>query len=104
MKERQFLIEKSDEYLIGKGGFGKVYMCYDVMAEEKEYYAAKCIPIGTKNINELMSLFNEILVSEYGRKNPNLVKFIDISEGKDEEGNIEKYIIYELCKGGDLKL
>ena len=103
MKERQFLIEKSDEYLIGKGGFGKVYMCYDVMAEEKEYYAAKCIPIGTKNINELMSLFNEILVSEYGRKNPNLVKFIDISEGKDEEGNIEKYIIYELCKGGDLK-
>ena len=50
-----------------------------------------------------MSLFNEILVSEYGRKNPNLVKFIDISEGKDEEGNIEKYIIYELCKGGDLK-
>ena len=78
MKERQFLIEKSDEYLIGKGGFGKVYMCYDVMAEEKEYYAAKCIPIGTKNINELMSLFNEILVSEYGRKNPNLVKFIEI--------------------------
>ncbi len=103
LRERQFLVEKSDSHLLGKGGFGKVYMCYDVMAEDKEYYAAKCIPIETKKINELMSLFNEILVSEYGRKNPNLVKFIDISEGTDENGNIEKYLIYELCKGGDLK-
>ena len=103
LHERQFLIEKNDDHLLGKGGFGKVYICFDIMAEDKEYYAAKVIPVETKNINELMALFNEILVSEYGRKNPNLVKFIDISEGKDDNGNLEKYLIYELCKGGDLK-
>jgi serine/threonine protein kinase len=96
MEEIKFRIEFNE--LIGKGGFGEVYIAYNINDKKqiKTKYAAKKLPPKLQEKEYLELYSNEILISTQFN-NPNLVKFYGLTEE-----NESIFMIYEYCNGTDL--
>ena len=82
--------------LLGKGGFGKVYECVNMIS--LKHYAVKIVMKARMNKDaELVQLMEQELEVLQRTNHPNIVKLIDVYE--DE---VNFYIVSELMKGGDL--
>ena len=81
--------------LLGKGGFGQVYMCTNQLTKAK--CAIKFIKKSSIKHPDLIKLMEGEIEVLKNTNHPNIVRLIDMFE---DEVNV--YIVAELMKGGEL--
>lgn len=86
----QFVKENNELKLLGMGGFSYVYEMYDTMAPEN-YYAAKVVGLGTKEVDEQLILETTQIQYFLSEQSENIMRVIALWTMKfhlDESGNV----------------
>ena len=87
--------------LLGKGGFGEVYKCYDL--EENKIMALKRVYFKDIHESEKEEFFARVMrqaTIQKGLEHPNIAKFIDVVDINKKENLI--VLALEHCSGPEL--
>ena len=105
----KYIINENE--ILGKGSLGNIYLGQKIILKEDkknllqikkddeiEEVALKELPNEFENNNEVLDNIQNVINISLELKNTNIVKMIDIIDKENK-----KYLVYELCNGGDLR-